>query len=158
MNLATTRFGKIEFDETMVIELKGPILGFEHLTKYIVLKHDQQTPFSWFQSVEDGSLAFVVMNPQVIKSNYEPEIPDEDVSLLDIEDVQDVVLLSIITIRSKPAAMISANLRAPIVINLKKKLGKQIVLEDASLPVQYEITLKHTDEGGNNQTQSTPKK
>ena len=145
MKLATTRFGEIEFDEAMVIEMKGPILGFEHLTRYILLKQDQQTPFNWLQSVEDGALAFVVMNPQVIKPDYEPEIPDDDVALLEIEEVQDVVLLSIVTIRSKPVSMISANLRAPVVINFKKRMAKQIVLEDASLPVQYEIALKRSD-------------
>ena len=128
----------------MTIELRGPILGFEHLKKYILLKQDQQMPFSWLQSIEDGTLAFVVLNPQVIKPDYEPEITDGDVTLLGIEDTQDVVLLSIITIRSDPA-VISANLRAPIVINSKKRLAKQVVLEDSALPVQYEIALKQTD-------------
>ena len=140
MNLETTRFGTIDFDEDMIIEMRGPILGFDHLKRYILLKQDEKTPFSWFQSVEVGSLAFVVMNPQIIKADYEPEIDDSDVELLEIEKADDVILLSIVTIRSAPM-LISANLRAPIVINSKKRLAKQIVLEDPDLPVQYEIPL-----------------
>ncbi len=147
MKLDTTRFGSIDFDEAMIIEMRGPILGFDHLKKYILLKQDEKTPFSWLQSVEDGSLAFVVMNPQALKPDYEPEISDADVQLLEIEVESDVVLFSILTIRPNPIT-VSANLRAPVVINSKRRLAKQIVLDDPAYPVQYEITIDRS--GGDN--------
>lgn len=156
MELETSRFGKIEFDETMIIDMKGPILGFENLNKYVLLKQNERTPFSWFQSVEKGSLAFVVMNPQILMEDYEPEIGDNDVELLKIETAADVSLLSIVTIRSNPTK-ISANLRAPIVINSRKRLAKQIVLEDADYPVQYEVaTQKSENEVGKNNRNAAP--
>ena len=145
MKLETTRFGVIDFDENMIIEMKGPILGFERLTKYIILKQDEKNQFNWFQSIEDGSLAFIIMNPQVIKPDYEPEINDADVSLLEIEKPEDVILMSIITIRSNPA-LISANLRAPIVINFRKRLAKQVVLDNSEHPIQHEIPLVKSGE------------
>jgi len=153
VNLDTTRFGTIDFDETMMIEMRGPILGFEHLKRYVLLKQDEKTAFSWFQSVEDGSLAFVVMNPQVFKPDYEPEINDPDVELLEIEDAKDVILLSIITIRSNPT-MISANLRAPIVINSRTRLGKQIVLDDPDYSVQFDMSARKVEQ--NNKREERP--
>ncbi len=145
MKLETTRFGMIDINKGMIIEMKGPILGFDHLKKYIILKQDEKNPFNWFQSIEDGSLAFIVMNPQAIRPDYEPEINDGDVALLEIEQPEDVILMSIITIRSNPT-QISANLRAPIVINFKKRLAKQVVLENPDYPIQYEIPLAKTNE------------
>lgn len=140
MKLETTRFGVIDLDEQLIIDMKGPILGFERLRRYILLKRDEKTPFNWFQSIDDGSVAFIVMNPQAIKPDYEPEIEDFDVELLEIERAEDVVLMSIITIRSNPT-QVSANLRAPIVINSRKRLAKQIVLEDPDHSIQYEIPI-----------------
>ncbi len=156
MKLETTRFGAIDLDEKMIIEMKGPILGFERLRKFILLKQDEQTPFSWFQSIEDGSLAFIVMNPQMVKPDYEPEISDLDVALLEIETAADVVLLSIITVRSNPT-LISANLRAPIVINSKKRNAKQIVLDDPDLPIQYEIPTGKPEVNGKNRKADSEK-
>ena len=143
MNIVTTRFGEIDIDESKIIDMRGGILGFEHLRTFILHMHDQGNPFSWFQSIEDGGVAFAVVNPFVAKTDYEPEISDYDIRLLEIENVQDVVLMGIVTVHQHPIS-VSVNLRAPIVINAKKKIAKQIVLEDAAYPVQYYLT---TDSG-----------
>ena len=139
MNIVTTRFGEIDIDESKVITMRGGILGFENLKSYILHIQDEKTPFWWFQSLDDGRIAFVVINPLVVKPDYEPVISDDDVQRLEIESVEDVVLMAIVTIRSNPL-MVSANLRAPIVINARKKLAKQAVLDDPEYPVQYYLT------------------
>ena len=141
MKINTTRFGEVGVDESRIIRMKGGILGFEHLKKYIVLVHNEKTPFLWFQSVDDGTIAFVIINPQLIKADYEPLINDEEVGRLEIGDAQDVVLMAIVTIRPTPF-MVTANLRAPIVINAKQRLAAQVVLDDQELPIQYDITDK----------------
>ena len=139
MNIVTTRFGEIDIDESKIIDMRGGILGFEHLKKYALHIRDDNKPFWWLQSLEDGAIAFVVINPYYAKADYEPMISDNDVKLLEIEGAEDVVLLAILTIRQNPFS-VSMNLRAPIVINAKKKIAKQIVLEDVTYPVQYYLT------------------
>ena len=138
MKITTTRFGGISVDDDRIIAMKGGILGFEHLKKYILLVQDEKTPFLWLQSVDDGATAFVVTNPQLIKADYEPLIHDEEVAKLEIEDITDVVLMAIVTIRSNPF-VVTANLRAPVVINARKRLAKQVVLAEPDYPIQYNI-------------------
>ncbi|MCW7073700.1 MAG: flagellar assembly protein FliW [Deltaproteobacteria bacterium] len=138
MRLSTTRFGDIDIDESRAIMMKAGILGFEHLKRYVLLVQDEEILFWWFQSVDDGSVAFVVINPFVIKPDYKPIIQDNDVELLEIESPEDVILMSIVTIRSDPFR-VTANLRAPIVINLKKRLAKQIILDKPDYPIQYSM-------------------
>lgn len=138
MKITTTRFGEISVDEGKIIDMKGGILGFEHLKKYVMLVQDEKTPFLWFQSVEDGQTAFVIINPQLIKADYEPLINDEEVVRLGIENVTDVVLMVIVTIRSNPL-MVTVNLRAPIVINAGKRFAMQVVLDDPDFPIRYSI-------------------
>ena len=139
MRISTTRFGDISIDESRVIWMKWGMLGFEHLGKYVLLIQDEKIPFWWFQSVEDGSVAFVVINSLAVKQDYEPVISDDEVKSLEISSPGDVVLFSVVTIRSDPFK-VTANLRAPIVVNSKKMLAKQIVLVDPDYPVQYPIT------------------
>jgi flagellar assembly factor FliW len=139
VNIVTTRFGEIDIDESKIIDMRGGILGFEHLKKYVLHIKDDNNPFWWFQSLDDGAIAFVVINPYSAKTDYEPLISDNDVRLLEIKESEDVVLLAIVTICQDPFS-VSVNLRAPIIINAKKKIAKQIVLEDATYPVQYYLT------------------
>jgi flagellar assembly factor FliW len=145
VNIVTTRFGEIDIDESKIIDMRGGILGFEHLKKYVI-HMDENNPFWWFQSLDDGATAFVVINPYSAKADYEPMISDNDVKLLEIEKAADVVLLAIVTIRQNPFSL-SVNLRAPLVINAKKKIAKQIVLEDVTYPVQYYLKATGTVNG-----------
>ena len=139
MRISTTRFGDISIDESRVIQMREGMLGFEHLGRYVLLTQDKKIPFWWFQSLEDGSIAFVVINSLAVKPDYEPVISDDEVKLLEIASPEDAVLLSVVTIRSDPFK-VTANLRAPIVINAKKMLAKQVVLVEPDYPVQHPIT------------------
>jgi flagellar assembly factor FliW len=141
VKISTTRFGDISIDESRVVQMKEGMLGFEHLKRYVLLTQDKETPFLWFQSVDDGSIAFVVIHSFVVKPDYEPVISDDEVKLLEIASPgpEDVVVLSVVTIRSDPFK-VTANLRAPIVVNAKKMLAKQVVLVEEDYPVQYSLT------------------
>ncbi len=139
MNIATSRFGDIDVDESKIIDMRGGILGFEHLKKYILHMQDEKNPFWWFQSLDDGKIAFVVINPFITKADYKPVIDDNDTKLLGIENAEHVVLLAIVTILQNPFS-VSVNLKAPIVVNTEKKIAKQVVLEDQTYPVRYYLT------------------
>ena len=138
MRLATIRFGEIDIDESRAILFKAGILGFEHLKRYVFLLQDKGILFWWLQSVDDGSVAFVVTNPFVVKPDYKPVIQDNDLELLQVKLPEDIFLMSIVTIRHDPFK-VTANLRAPIVINSKNKLAKQIILDRPDYPIQYSI-------------------
>ncbi|HVO65638.1 MAG TPA: flagellar assembly protein FliW [Syntrophales bacterium] len=145
MNVVTARFGEIEVDESKIINMQGGIIGFEHLKKYILHMQDEKNPFWWYQSLDDGKIAFVVINPFIAKADYEPVISDNDIKFLEIKGPDDVVLLAIVTILQNPFS-VSANLRAPIVINAEKRIAKQIILEDQTYPVKYYLTTGPADE------------
>jgi flagellar assembly factor FliW len=142
MRIRTSRFGEMDVDESRIIEMTGGgILGFEHLKRFVLMTQDEQTPFLWLQSLDDGAVAFVVINSFIAKSDYEPCIADEDTALLGLDKKEDeeVLLLSIVTIRSNPFR-VSANLRAPLIINAKKKLARQVVLEE-DFPIRFDLAL-----------------
>jgi flagellar assembly factor FliW len=141
VQISTTRFGNITIDESRVIQMKGGgILGFEHLKRYVLLTQNEKIPFLWLQSIDDGSIAFVVINPFIVTPEYDLLISNNDTRFLEIESPEDVVLLSIVTIRSNPFK-VTANLRAPLVINQKNRFGKQVVLDNSDYSIQHSLTV-----------------
>ena len=138
VKIQTSRFAELDVDESKIIEMKGGILGFNHLRRFVMIVHEERSQLYWFQSLEDGSIAFIIMNPFIIKPDYEPEIDDPTLEMLEVDRAEEIDLMVILTIRSEPVK-ITANLRAPLVINRQKKLASQIVLADDQYPVQYTI-------------------
>lgn len=138
MKIPTVQFGEIDVDPSRIIDMPGGIPGFEHLRRYVLLTHRENHPFLWLQAVDDGRIAFVVVNPFLFQVSYEPEIPDDVVRKLSIGKEEDVVVLVIVTIRKDPFRL-TANLRAPIVVNGKNRRGMQVILEDHEYPIQFSL-------------------
>jgi len=144
VKINTSRLGVIDILESEWIVIKGSILGFEHLNRFILLNHEENTPLCWLQSIDDPAIAFVVVNPRIIKSDFNPDVFERDLQFLDIKNDNDIALLSIITIRSNPFRM-TANLRAPILINAANRMANQIILDNPNYPIQYDILDNKTD-------------
>ncbi len=145
MIIKTTRFGEIEIDENKIIFFPRGILGFPEQRRFVLLPHREDSPFCWLQAVDDPDLTFVVVNPFVINPDYKPEFKDEVLSGLEIEEGDVIDLLSIVTVpRENPQAM-TANLLGPIVINVSKRLAKQVVLDPHKYPLKYPLLSRKRD-------------
>jgi len=138
LKVKTTRFGEIEVKDEESIELPQGLIGFPELKKYILLDHDKDSPFKWFQSLDDGAIAFVLINPLLFKPDYEVEVTESEVSDLDLTNEEDAVISVIITMPTNPQNM-TANLKAPLVFNLKNRQGKQIILNDSQYTTRHNI-------------------
>jgi flagellar assembly factor FliW len=116
------------------------LLGFEQLKDYVLVANPDEEPFLWLKVKEDALLAFVVVNPFLVASDYHPDLPQADVDFLGIEQADDVMLLNIVTLHRGGHATV--NLKGPIVINRHTMTGKQVVLANASeYPVQHPLPV-----------------
>lgn len=139
MLLKTKHFGEIEIDENKIVTFKEGIPGFDGLKRFIVLySGDETSPFRWLQGVDDGQIAFAVINPFIIIGDYDIEIPEEAASNLSIESIEDIMVLSIVVVPEDPNKM-TMNLKAPIIINTKNNRGMQVVLDTDMYSVRHYI-------------------
>lgn len=137
MYIDTEHFGKIEIKEDDVITFPEGIPGFEDLRRFTLLNMGEDLAgFFWLQSIDRPEICFVVTDPFAIYNGYQVEISDEDVELLGITSPDSVLTLAIMVIPDDPRD-IRVNLKAPVVINPEKKLGKQVLQQNESLPVRY---------------------
>jgi len=138
MEIMTRDFGKIEIAQSDIISFKSGLPGFENLEEFILLPLADESPFIIMQSVSDPDVAFVTVEPGNLIQNYEFEISDKAEKELKIESISNLLILNIITLKDIIKSS-TANLSAPIVINLEEKLGKQVILDDQRYQVRYEI-------------------
>jgi flagellar assembly factor FliW len=138
MQVKTKHFGEVDLDENKIIHFEGGILGFEEYKDYTILFDNEdgvQPNISWLQSIDEPSLSIPVISPFLIKEDYNPEIEDEFLKSLDkLTDANLVVMVSI-TVPSD-VSKISANLKAPFILNSDSRKGVQVIVENSDYEVK----------------------
>ncbi|WP_082464335.1 flagellar assembly protein FliW [Dethiosulfatarculus sandiegensis] len=139
VKVQTSRFGEIEVPQEQVIELPQGMIGFPNFHRYVMVQHRPGSPFYWLQSLEQPSLAFAVVTPLVFDPKYEITLGGAETKLLKVEDPQNIQVWVVVTIpHGKPDA-ITANLKAPLVINLGNRKGAQVILDNPKYSVRQKM-------------------
>jgi flagellar assembly factor FliW len=138
VKINTTRFGELQVNKEDIINFSEGLLGFEALAQFFIVDPGDSTLILWLQSVEDSNVAFPIIEPKIFKPDYVAKLLPGDMNSVELENISDAKIYSILTIPSDITTM-SANLKAPIVINNNNKKARQIVLQDNKLSVKYEM-------------------
>jgi flagellar assembly factor FliW len=138
MLINSLRFGTLEVPDDRIITMERPILGFEGLTFFCLIEMPELAPFFWFQSTEDPSVAFPVLNPVVFFPDYRIEINSKEIAELEVTDASSVETYVVITLLDTPSD-ITANLQGPILINTENNRAKQLVLVNSDYRVRHSI-------------------
>lgn len=135
--LTTKRFGVIEYSDEDIITLRDGMLGFPGYEKYVVLQHKEGSQYRWLQSLEEASLAFLVIEPGWVIESYNPEIEDWIAEDLGLNGETAVLLFCVVSIPKNCPESTTLNLAGPIIINSATRVGRQVVLSDATWPTRY---------------------
>ncbi|AWZ48164.1 flagellar assembly protein FliW [Clostridiaceae bacterium 14S0207] len=127
MILKTKYHGDINYDKSEIIKFSKGVLAFEHLKRFIKFPIEGNEVFEILHSVEDPATGFVVASPFFVNNNYELKLSDGTLERLKIDSPEDVLVLGIVNVNSDMEKT-TINLRAPVIINIKRKLGEQIIL------------------------------
>ncbi len=135
----STRFGRIEVDEEAVITFSQGLFGFEGYRRFVILRLDEKSPFRWLQSLEEPSLAFVVIEPRHFMPDYAPTISDADVEALQLREDTPYLTFVIVTIPPGKPEEMTANLMGPIIINAATRMARQVIVEDEHYSTKHSI-------------------
>lgn len=137
MRIETTRFAdpeSVEIDADALVTFPSGLPGFEGLRRFAVIS-GEDSPFSWLQSLDDATICFLVTDPAPFFSTYTVEISDEDAVALSLDEATEAAIFVILVVQDDPSAT-TANLLAPLVLNRRVGLGRQIVLHTSSYSVR----------------------
>lgn len=140
MKFTLQRFGaeEIEIDPQSVITFPLGISPFEQAQRYKLFHEEGKPSIFWMQSLDDADLLFSVADPDLLKVSYEVTLSEEEQALLQVA-AGDELRLAVIVYRDDGATEpLKVNTRAPIVLNLSKRLALQKLLQefDASVSIR----------------------
>ena len=139
----TLRFGPIEVEDEKVIHFPEGIPAFEQEHEFVIIPYDEESPYVFLPSLKTPDLAFLMTMPFIFFPDYEFELDDENQQKLGLERQEDMLLYVLLTIPQGRVQDMTANLVAPLVINVANQQGRQLVLEHS--PYQTKHRLFPTD-------------
>jgi flagellar assembly factor FliW len=141
MEVRTTRLGPLEtltVPDTALLEFPRGLPGFEQYTRFALIEDPYYAPFGWLQALDDPYVKFLVVPPAAIVPDYQPRLHDQDLSALELADPALADLLCILVVPGDVRAM-TANLRAPIVLNRRRQRAQQVILTDDRYPLRHPV-------------------
>jgi len=138
----STRFGTIEVPKSTVIEFPTGLIGFPEFRHYVMLDH--KPPFSWLHSINEPGLAFVVIDGSEFGLDYSLSVPFSVVEC-DFRQDEEFAVLIVVTVRSDPT-LTTANLKAPLFVNIRNRRGVQVIYDDPKLSTRYPIWSESVDQ------------
>lgn len=130
--IRTLHFGEVEVPQQNIIIFEEGILGFDTLREFVIISEEETEPFKWLISLEEPNIGFPIVDPWILDQNYNPGKKFQ---------LEEEALFSIVTLGGKEKLM-TANLKAPIVINVKESKGKQVILPNDKYSPTFEIRGK----------------
>jgi len=142
MKINTSRFGEVEVDENLIFDFIEPILGYENLSKFILLDHTPDSPFKWLQSAEDPNVAFPVTFPAFFGIDYQFVIPEEKAKKLELTNAENLLSFNITCVPQGSPQNATVNLVGPIVVNMDNKKSMQLVLTNVNFSTRHKLFNK----------------
>jgi flagellar assembly factor FliW len=134
VQINSTRFGRIEIRDDAVLEFPDGLIGLPG-TRYALIAQNEDSPFYWLHSVDDGDLALPVTNPWLFFTDYEARVSEDDASALELEWPEQANIFCVVRATERPEDF-TANLLAPIVVHAAKRVGRQVINEAAGYRVR----------------------
>jgi flagellar assembly factor FliW len=140
-SIKTTRFGTIEIDESKKIHFPDGLLGFFDKRDFIILEHKPGSPFMWLQSTDTPDLAFVMINPFIIKGDYLKDLSHDEEALLK-SNGDEITVFTLVTIPRGDVEKATVNLMGPVVIESKSGKAKQVILANGGYSHCHPLIMK----------------
>lgn len=138
MTIETGRFGKIEVSEETLLRFPSGLVGFPAIQEFVVLDVAEDCQYQWFQAIKEPDLAFVIIDVHLLDQKFKAEVSDEGLAELEITSSDPILILAVVTIPAGEPDQATANLRAPLVVNLRTRRGKQLILHE-SIPLRFPL-------------------
>ena len=136
MKLQTTRFGRIDVESEDVLHFSSGLPGLEDCRQWALLADSTNDALGWLQSISRSDVALAVVSPRRFVPDYQVRIPRSELSPLALADVRQA---QVVVVVGRNGTGLTLSLKAPIVINLENRTGRQVVAS-GDLPLQYELT------------------
>lgn len=140
MRIDTTRFGTLEIHERELFLFPQGLIGMETLRQWVLLPDPQSPAVAWLQSASRGDAALALVSPRAFVEGYRVRAHRRALRPLQLRSGDETYVL---TTLNRRGGQLVTNLRAPLVLNVKRRIGCQVITED-NHSVQYPLAVERT--------------
>ncbi len=131
---ATKHFDNIEYEEGAVLTFAAGLPAFEHLTRFLIIEHAGSAPLVFLQSLDEPGVCLPALPMLAIDPAYELSLTGDDLEALGFGDSGRVpganAMGCFAVVSIPPDGPATANLLAPVVVNLAARRAVQAVRPD----------------------------
>jgi flagellar assembly factor FliW len=135
MQIATSRFGLVDIETDDILCFPTGIAGFEETQHWVLLADADNDAVAWLQSVQEEAIALAVVSPRRFVAEYQVRVARSQLAGLELSSVEDAHVLAIL---ARHEGQLTLNLKAPLVVNLDARLGRQVITSDEQ-PLRLEL-------------------
>ena len=135
MLIQTSRFGAVEIEAEDILLFPAGLIGFEDCRHWVLLADSDNDCVGWLQNIARPEIALAAVSPRRFVPDYKVRVANGQVSVLQLTDIDQAYVLTLV---SKNDGRLTINLKAPVVINLDRRLGRQVVTSDDQ-PLQFAL-------------------
>lgn len=150
--IETEYFGNISYREDSVFDFPAGLPAFVNEKRFVPIESPQHSPLLFLQSMARPSLCFLALPIQVVDPGYRLAVCREDLVSLELatdrqpELASEVAVLVLLSIHD--GLLSTANLMAPIVVNLKTRRALQAIRQDSVYSHQHPIPRAPSSQAG----------
>jgi flagellar assembly factor FliW len=138
--LHSAHFGRLEYAPLSTLAFSEGLPGFEEERNFLLVEQPCHHPLVFLQSVTTPALCFPALPIRVVEPRYQPFLSAADLQLLGFAEQpiigEDAVVLTLVAVHEQDP---TANLLAPVVINLRTRAAAQCI--DADLRYSHRHPL-----------------
>lgn len=127
MHIQTTLFGPVEIDVDDILLFPRGLIAFEDCRHWVLLADGHNDGLGWLQSVSRGDVALPVVSPRRFAAEYQVHVTRGQLAPLEFSQFDLAYVLAVV---SKSGRDFTLNLKAPIIINLDRRVGRQVITRD----------------------------
>ena len=132
MDITTSRFGALSIGPSDILTFEQGLIGLRSCRRWVVLADAHNAALGWLQSIDEPEFALGVVSPRRFVPDFQLRIARQDLAPLQLVEPTDA---QVVVVVSRHAEGLALNLRAPLVINVDARKGRQVIAKDP-LPVR----------------------
>jgi flagellar assembly factor FliW len=127
MQIQTQHFGSVEIEVDDVLLFPRGIIALEDCRHWVLLADDENTALAWLQCVTQPEIVLPVVSPRRFAPEYQLHVTRGQLLPLELSQFDQAYVLAIV---SRGDRELTLNLKAPLIINLGRRLGRQVITSD----------------------------
>jgi len=135
MQIHTSRFGDVDIEPEDILLFSRGLFAFENHRHWVLLADDDNDAVAWLQSLSDSEVALPMVSPRRFIPDYQVRLNRDQLTPLELAALDQAYVL---TVLGRNDGKLTLNLKAPVIINLDRRTGRQVVANDEQ-PLQLAL-------------------